>query len=160
MKNNKEKELCTSMYGTYECNDPMHKDKGEFCAHCLFENMTWEQYQEMLKNPGDHNRKLWKINIETRDGNLSGMFYAIQRNIKKLIGKEINFGEVLGKYSEIKVELEERHIEVVTEDPKFLEEVQKKGINLEIGYNPFEYFVCSRCGKKLDLDTGKCKDCE
>ena len=160
MKNNKEKESCTSMYGTYECHDPMHKDKGDFCAHCLFENFTWEQYLEKQKNPRDYIRKLYKLEISGWGGDITGMFYATEKEIRNLIGKEINFGEVLGRFSEIKVIIKNEHINVVSEDQEFLDQVQKKKIKLEIGYNPFEYFRCSRCGEKLDLETGECKKCK
>lgn len=45
--NRKNEELCTSMWGTKICHDPEHKDRGDFCAHCLMSGLTWEEYQKL-----------------------------------------------------------------------------------------------------------------
>ena len=76
----------------------------------------------------------------------------------KLIAK-INFGEILGKHSDITEEFKWEWVSVVTEDQEFLKEVKKKNIKLEFGYNPFEYYTCSKCGEKLDPETDNCKNC-
>ena len=46
--------------------------------------------------------KLYKFHWDCgRMGNLDGVFIAEPKEIEALIGKEIHFGEVLGKHSDI-----------------------------------------------------------
>jgi hypothetical protein len=73
-----------------------------------------------------------------RHGDLSGVFVAEQEDVKNLIGKEIYFGEVLGKHSEVILKLKEEHLTEVTTDEKFIELFEK--YDLSNGYNPFDYY--------------------
>lgn len=73
-----------------------------------------------------------------RHGDLSGVFVAEQADVKNLIGKEIYFGEVLGKHSEVFLQLKEEHLTEVTTDEKFIELFDK--YDLSNGYNPFDYY--------------------
>lgn len=72
-----------------------------------------------------------------RMGDLNGIFIAKKEDVKNLIGKEVYFGEVLGKHSEVVWNFEEKDLEFVTDDEKVIELFEKH--NLTSGYNPFDY---------------------
>jgi len=76
--------------------------------------------------------------------------------VQALIGKELYFGEVLGKHSEIYGELKEDEVELLTDNPEAVNVVES--YNLTTGYNPFDYYTCTHCGSILDLITNTC-DC-
>lgn len=72
-------------------------------------------------------------------GGLSGVFIAEDDAVKDLVAskKEVYFGEVLGKHSEICGPIEEKEITKVTDDPVAIEIFEK--YELSSGYNPFDY---------------------
>lgn len=85
-------------------------------------------------------KALYKLHFDCgRYGILHGLFVEEESKVNELIksGREIYFGEVLGKHSEIFGPIEENDITFVTNDQTFLEEVEQ--FNLETGYNPFDY---------------------
>lgn len=76
-----------------------------------------------------------------RMGMLEGLFVAEESDMDALIGKEIYFGEVLGKHSEICGELEARDIDVKSDDQEFIEKLVKVIGHTSIsGFNPFDYY--------------------
>jgi len=82
--------------------------------------------------------KLYKFYWDCkRMGKLEGIFTAEEENIKKAIGREICFGEVLGKHSEIFGTLEEGEIIEITDDQDFIKKF--KELKLDTGYNPLDY---------------------
>lgn len=76
-----------------------------------------------------------------RMGILSGIFVADKRVIAALRGKNIYFGEVLGKHSDIDIDLDDNNIILVSDKPDIVDLFQ--ACDLEIGHNPvikyFEY---------------------
>lgn len=72
-----------------------------------------------------------------RSGSLSGIFVAGKDDVENIIGKEVYFGEVLGKHSEVYGTIDENEISFVTDDPIAVEIFEK--YNLSSGYNPFRY---------------------
>jgi len=74
-----------------------------------------------------------------RQGDLDGRFLATEEDVKSIIGKEVNFGEALGKHSEIRGIIEEDDIKLVTNNQEFLKEADILKIDLSSGYNPFDY---------------------
>jgi hypothetical protein len=94
-----------------------------------------------------------------RNGDLEGRFLATQEEVDALIGKEIYFGEVLGKHSEIYGEIEKGDITLVTDNQEFLKEAERLDICLSSGYSPLDYLTCPNCGEEISsLDTN-CEDC-
>ena len=82
--------------------------------------------------------KLYKFQSDYgRYGTLNGVFVEDEERVAKAIGKNVYFGEVLGKHSEVVLDLEEHHFEVMTEDQAFIHQFEKLG--LATGYNPFDY---------------------
>lgn len=72
-----------------------------------------------------------------RMGYLEGIFVEDSEKINNLLGQSVYFGEVLGKHSEIIVDINSKNIELITTDPNVLRVV--KDYDLESGYNPFNY---------------------
>lgn len=84
---------------------------------------------------------LWKFHWDCgRMGELSSIFKATKGEVENAIGKEVNFGEALGKHSEVYGTIEEGEIELISEDENVVNVVP------EVGYNPIEY---------IDSDDGE-----
>ncbi len=76
-----------------------------------------------------------------RMGDLDGMFIAEESEIDAVIGKEIYFGEVLGKHSDIFGTLDEGDITVKTDDQDFINKfIEIMGDGTISGYNPLDYY--------------------
>lgn len=73
-----------------------------------------------------------------RMGALSGVFVAEIEEVEGLYGKNIEFGEVLGKHSDIRVEIDESMIRLASDDPNDVATVER--LNLESGINPLNYY--------------------
>lgn len=72
-----------------------------------------------------------------RSGKLESIFVADAKEIENVFGREVYFGEVLGKHSEIYGTLEAGDFTLLTEDKSFIE-LFEKHIGT-VGYNPFDY---------------------
>ena len=72
-----------------------------------------------------------------RMGEVNSVFVADPKDVKKAIGKNVYFGEILGKHSEIYGTLDETDLELATDDPEFVATFEK--LELSTGYNPLEY---------------------
>lgn len=75
-----------------------------------------------------------------RQGEVDGKFICTEEEFYSLIDKEIYFGEILGKHSEIFGTIDKDDIKIISEDQEFiikcLEIFGKKTIS---GYNPLNY---------------------
>ena len=87
-------------------------------------------------------RKLYEFHWDCgRMGYLDGLFIAEESEIKAIIGKEIYFGEVLGKHSEIVDVLEEDELTVKSDDQDFITKfIEIMGDGTISGYNPLDYY--------------------
>ncbi len=77
-----------------------------------------------------------------RDGYLEGLFIASKSDVEGAIGKTAYFGEVLGKHSDISLELEEGDFEIKSEDKDLIVGLHDAfGCTsfLLSGYNPLDY---------------------
>lgn len=72
-----------------------------------------------------------------RMGELEGLFVASDEEIKHLKGKALDFGEALGKHSEICFAFEKSQIKLVTEDQDFIEKF-KEILPNGVGTTPFD----------------------
>jgi len=72
-----------------------------------------------------------------RNGDLEGVFISTTKEVNEILGKEIDFGEVLGKHSEICGTIDKGDITLVTHDPAVVKVIEDHG--LTSGYNPFDY---------------------
>jgi hypothetical protein len=74
-------------------------------------------------------------------GSLDGLFIATQKEVDEVIGKEVYFGEVLGKHSEIYGTLEAKDLEVIDIDETAINKlVAALGAKTLSGYNPIDYY--------------------
>jgi hypothetical protein len=74
-----------------------------------------------------------------RQGDLEGLFFSTESEIKGLVGKEIYFGEVLGKHSEIFGDIEEGDIRILNVDEATCKLLQTELGTTVSGYSPFDY---------------------
>lgn len=85
-------------------------------------------------------KKLYKFYWDCGgQGNVEGIFIAEEKEVKEAIGKEIYFGEILGKHSEVYGILEKEEITEIKVSDITINEI-KKVIGTDIsGYNPLNY---------------------
>ena len=72
-----------------------------------------------------------------RGGNVESIFIATDDEVESIIGKEVWFGEILGKHSEVYGTIEPGEIVLITDDPQAIRMFEV--YNFSIGYNPFDY---------------------
>lgn len=75
-----------------------------------------------------------------RSGNLSGLFIAEESEVDNILGKEVYFGEVLGKHSEVYGTVDAEDIEIVSEDQEKVEWLENLLGSTVSGYNPLDYY--------------------
>lgn len=86
-----------------------------------------------------------------RSGVLEGLFIAKQSDIDNLIGKEVYFGEVLGKYSDVYGTIEEKDIKLVSVDSERVEWLKDLLGETVSGFNPLEIYL-EQCEDDEDMD--------
>ena len=73
-------------------------------------------------------------------GEVTGLFVTTREFMRKRVGKHVDFGEALGKHSQIDGELSEQDCVIVCEDQDFIAKLVKFiGSENISGYNPFDY---------------------
>jgi len=83
-------------------------------------------------------KKLYKFHWDCgRMGNVRGTFSADDLYVKSCIGKQVYFGEILGKHSDVYGNLEEKDLTVLSDDQDFIEKFEK--LIGDSGYNPLSY---------------------
>lgn len=83
---------------------------------------------------------LWKFCWDTRrEGSVEGLFVATEQEMSGLIGKDVYFGEILGKHSEVCGTMEWEDVEKINLNDETIEKVSSVLGNTWSGYNPFEY---------------------
>ena len=88
----------------------------------------------IIKSASEYKECLWSFYWDCgRQGEVEGLFKATKEEVKNAIGKDVYFGEILGKHSEVYGTIEEGEIELVSDNPI---EVMNA---TESGYNPLEY---------------------
>jgi hypothetical protein len=73
-------------------------------------------------------------------GSLDGIFIADEKDVADLIGKEISFGEVLGKHSDVFGTLDKEDLEVVSEDQDLIQKIEDILGETLGGFNPLDYY--------------------
>jgi hypothetical protein len=74
-----------------------------------------------------------------RSGELEGLFIATEPEVSEAIGKQVYFGEVLGKHSEVYGNLEEGDVTKIKVSSSTLAELEEKFGYTISGYNPLGY---------------------
>lgn len=82
-------------------------------------------------------KALWKLHFSAgRSGTLHGMFVATDEEIEAAMGQHLEFGEVLGKHSDVAGPLEASDITRVTDDQEFITKFEE--YECSSGYNPLD----------------------
>lgn len=86
--------------------------------------------------------KLWKFEVDFRRmGELEGLFIATAEEIEALEGKNVYFGEVLGKHSDIDVDFTRNMVTCLEVGEEAIAALSEHvGMTIS-GYNPLEYFA-------------------
>lgn len=80
-----------------------------------------------------------------RSGSIDGLFVSTNEEVSGLIGKEVYFGEVLGKHSEVYGVIEEGDITEVDIDADAVAKVSEKLGDTWSGFNPLHYIEEEEC---------------
>lgn len=91
-----------------------------------------------------------------RQGDLSGVFTATRAQIASLIGREVYFGEALGKHSDVNGVMKASDFTLVSENPEFV--AMFNTLDLATGTNPLNYIEESE-GESAD-DGASGEDCD
>ncbi len=84
-------------------------------------------------------KKLWKFTLDYgRHGKIESVFSASWDELQACIGRYVNFGSKLGKWSEVYCNLEWNQLVELTDDQEFIEKAEEYGL-VPSGYNPLEY---------------------
>jgi hypothetical protein len=103
------------------------------------------------------NNRLYKFYWDCgRQGDLEGLFIATSEQVKEAVGRDLNFGSVLGKYSEVYGPLEESEIEEISDNQELIEILEKAiGSKTISGYNPLHYVqILCTCCKNYICESG------
>lgn len=73
-----------------------------------------------------------------RQGELHGVFAASDDDIQNAIGRDVYFGEVLGKHSEVHGTLDVGDLEKLDADQEFIDKASAIGL-IPNGFNPLDY---------------------
>ena len=120
-----------------------------------------DKIDDVVRSASECKECLWSFYWDCgRQGDVEGLFKATREEVENAIGKEVYFGEILGKHSEVCGTLEEGEIKLVSDNPI---EVMNA---TESGYNPLEYlnYECEECGDcygadEFDIEKGLCCYC-
>ena len=76
-----------------------------------------------------------------RSGFLDGLFVATQEEVDKVVGKEVYFGEVLGKHSEVYGTLQADDVKLIDIDEDAIEKIVAVTGESISGYNPITTYA-------------------
>ena len=76
-----------------------------------------------------------------RMGDIEGLFIATPKEVSKLDGVNLYLGEVLGKHSDIDIDIDEHTIELISDDQDFVTKLEEVCRTTCIsGFNPVELY--------------------
>jgi hypothetical protein len=103
-------------------------------------------------------KKLYKFRWDCgRQGTVEGIFIAEEQEVKDAVGQQVNFGEILGKHSEVYGTIDDGEITEIKVSEITVKEMEDVLGSTICGHNPLHHiqYECSRCG-----DTMRVDDCE
>ena len=74
-----------------------------------------------------------------RSGEVSGLFICEEEDLNKIIGRDIYFGEILGKHSEVSGTISAEDFVIKSRDQDAVDSVISIFGEHISGYNPFDY---------------------
>lgn len=85
-------------------------------------------------------QNVYRFIYSCRAGSLEGLFVATEAEVDNLYGKEVDFGEVLGKHSEVVLEIDPEMIERQYFNEENVQTIIRLfGSGTISGYNPLDY---------------------
>ncbi len=82
---------------------------------------------------------LYKFYLDCgRMGTVSGVFASNSSEIGKIMGKEIYFGEILGKFSDVSCVISNKNLTLLTDDSDFIQKAKQYKL-VPSGHNPLDY---------------------
>lgn len=103
-------------------------------------------------------KKLYRFSLYWgRMGSLSGIFIADDEAVKRATGKTVDFGEALGKHSQVEFAFGDKDTSLteLTDDPNFIEQFER--FKCASGHNPFEHLLCPDCDDRLQEPYTNCE---
>ena len=92
--------------------------------------------------PTKRMKKLYRFYLDCgRMGSLDGLFIAEDTVVAEAMGKDIYYGECLGKHSEITCELDAAHLTVKSEDQEFISKLEELLGTTLSGFNPINIYL-------------------
>lgn len=87
-------------------------------------------------------KQLFKFNWDCgRMGDVDSLFIATQKQVDALLGKDVHFGEILGKHSDVSGIIDKEDIINLNLDENTVEILRAAvGEDTLSGYNPVEYY--------------------
>ena len=83
-------------------------------------------------------KKLFRFHWDCgRQGDLHGLFVAYESDVQGALGRYVNFGEALGRGSDITGVLEQKDLVAITDDQTFIAWFEY--YKCETGYNPLDF---------------------
>ena len=77
-----------------------------------------------------------------RMGEVDGLFVTTKQALEAAYGKEVYFGEILGKHSDVSGTFNDGDITILTEDQDFIAKfIEIMGDGDISGYNPLDYLL-------------------
>lgn len=97
---------------------------------------------------------LYRFYFSYGRGGISGLVVATEEDVANAIGEYVDFGEAMGKHSEVYGHLKESNFTKLDVAPEAVEEVSKYLGSHWSGYDPFEYIYtrCDNCNDECDED--------
>jgi len=90
-----------------------------------------------------------------RMGSLDGIFVADEKDIEKMIGKNVYLGEVLGKHSDVDIDITDKSFTKQELDSETIEKVCKLLGETWSGYNPIAIYKENREIDGYEDDEGE-----
>jgi hypothetical protein len=94
------------------------------------------------------NLKLYEWSWDQGRGyDAEGLFVASEEELKPMLGRDIYFGEICGKHSEVTLSFDMEDFTIKSDDQGFIEQliaIVGGGSRSISGYNPLEYFEDQR----------------
>lgn len=82
-------------------------------------------------------RGLYKYEYDFNYGILSGVFFASAEYVEAAKENPIYLGEMMGKYSDVVISLDDTNITLITDDPEQVEMLET--LDITVGINPLLY---------------------
>lgn len=89
-----------------------------------------------------------------RSGTLYGIFVEETSIVDRLYGKEVHFGEILGKHSQVSATITKENLKLITTRYDFISGFME--LKLDTGINPLDFI---ESGELEDSENGRCGVC-